>query len=72
MLTDKQVEDRINELEKYNDDLKLILSNLGLKRSATMDEYQMFLEWTTNLEFNLDLKLIECSYQTQLVLLSVD
>lgn len=54
LLTDKQVEDRINELEKYNDDLKLILSNLGLKRSATMDEYQMFLEWTTNLEFNLE------------------
>lgn len=54
ILSGEQVENRINELEKYNDDLKLILSTLGLKRSATMEEYQMFLDWTNNLEFNLE------------------
>lgn len=54
LLSGEQVENRINELEKYNDDLKLILSTLGLKRSATMDEYQMFLDWTNNLSFNLE------------------
>lgn len=54
LLSDKQVEDRIAQLEKYNDDLKTILTSLGLKRSASMEEYQMFLDWTVNLEFGLE------------------
>ncbi len=54
LITADQVENRINELEKHNDDLKLILASLGVKRAATMEEYQMFLDWTINLEFGLD------------------
>lgn len=54
LLTSEQVENRINELERYNEDLKLILSSLGFKRNATMEEYQMFLDWKNNLEFSLE------------------
>lgn len=50
----EDVEVRINNEELYSDDIKLVLTTLGIKRACTMEEKSMFLDWTTNLGFNLE------------------
>ena len=50
----EDVEMRINNEERYNDDIKLVLNTLGIKRACTMEEKSLFLEWTTGLGFGLD------------------
>ncbi len=52
--TVEDAQERINSEERYNDDVKLILTTLGTKRACTMEEKSMFLEWTTKLGFTLD------------------
>ena len=42
-----------NEL-LYSEDIKLVLATLGVKRACTMEEQTMFLDWKTNLGFELD------------------
>lgn len=52
--TIEQVDARILNEERYNDDIKLILTTLGTKRACTMEEKSIFLDWTTKLGFSLD------------------
>ncbi len=52
--TASQVDERIENEERYNDDIKLVLTTLGIKRASTMEEKDMFLDWTNNLGFSLD------------------
>ena len=50
----EQVELRLEEQVKNTSQVKDVLNLLGLKRNPTTDEYQMFLNWTKDLEFPLD------------------
>lgn len=50
----EDVEMRINNEERYNEDIQLVLSTLGIKRTCSLEEKSMFLDWTTGLGFNLD------------------
>lgn len=50
----EQVNDRLEEQEKNTSQVAVVLKALGIKRSPTTDEYQMFLNWTKELEFPLD------------------
>lgn len=52
--TVSDVENRISNEERYNEDIKLILLTLGIKRTCTMEEKNMFFDWTDNLGFALD------------------
>lgn len=46
---------RLETQERVSGDVVLILKSLGIKRSATTEEYQMYLNWTDDLEMSLDL-----------------
>ena len=50
----EQVEIRLEEQVKNTSKVKDVLNLLGLKRNPTTDEYQMYLNWTNDLEFPLD------------------
>ena len=50
----EQVENRLEEQLKNTSQVNDILKLLGIKRNPTTDEYQMFLNWTNDLEFPLD------------------
>lgn len=52
--TIEQVDARILNEERYNDDIKLVLNVLGTKRACTLEEKSIFLDWTTKLGFTLD------------------
>lgn len=52
--TVEDVEARINSEERYNEDLKLVLTTLGIKRASSLEEKDMFYDWTNNLGFTLD------------------
>lgn len=52
--TVEQVDARIVSEERYNDDVKLVLTALGTKRASTMEERSMFIDWTVNLGFTLE------------------
>ena len=52
--TCEDVEDRILEQERSSGDVADILKAMGLKRTASFDEYQMYIEWTKELEMPLD------------------
>lgn len=54
----RTVEDVCNRLEaqeRITGDVVLVLKALGIKRSATLEEYQMYLNWTGDLEMPLDI-----------------
>ena len=48
------VENKIIDLEKTNAKLLDILKGLGLRRSATMDEMQLYLKWTQTFGFSYE------------------
>lgn len=50
----EQVEFRLEEQVKNTSQVKDVLKVLGIKRNPSTDEYQMFLNWTNDLEFPLD------------------
>lgn len=50
----EDVELRISNEERYNDDIKLVLTTLGIKRACSMEEKDLFFDWTQNLGFTLD------------------
>ena len=52
--TCEDIEERILDQERSSGDVVDILKAMGLKRTASFDEYQMFLEWTRELEIQLD------------------
>jgi len=49
----QDVLNRIEDQERLTGDINLVLKAMGIKRSATMDEYQLFLNWLQELEFDL-------------------
>ena len=53
--TSEDVDNRLVEQETISGDVVLVLKALGIKRQATTDEYQMYLNWTKDLEMPLDL-----------------
>lgn len=52
--TEEEADARIVMEEHYNDDIKLVMTALGLKRNCTLDEKSMFLDWSNNLGFKTD------------------
>lgn len=55
ILTCEDVEERLKEQEKSSSDVCLVLKALGLKRTPSNDEYQMYLDWTKELGMPLDI-----------------
>ena len=51
--TFQAVEEKFMEQEKASDSIGQILTTLGLKRKADIDERNMFLKWTKSFGFNL-------------------
>lgn len=52
--TVEDVRDRLESQERVSGDVVLVLKSLGVKRGATLDEYQMYLNWTRDLDVPLD------------------
>lgn len=55
ILTCEDVEERLKEQEKSSSDVCLVLKALGIKRTPSNDEYQMYLAWTKEMQINLDI-----------------
>ena len=53
--TSEDVDNRLVEQEMVSGDVVLVLKALGIKRQATIDEYQMYLSWSKDMEMPLDL-----------------
>jgi hypothetical protein len=53
--TCEDVEKRLQEQERVSGDVVLLLKALGIKRVATTEEYQMYLNWANDLEIPLDI-----------------
>ena len=49
------VEERIDEQERISGDIALLLKAMGIKRVATSEEYQSYLQWKNDLDFGLDI-----------------
>ena len=58
LLTEKQVDEHIKELENYSGDLTLIFKALATKRSPDLEDRQMLLRWTNKLNYKLDAILV--------------
>ena len=54
ILTTEKVEERLMELEKRSGNILETLKALGLKRSATFEERNLFLKWTKDFGFLLE------------------
>ena len=52
--TSEDVENRLLEQEKSSGNVMEIMKALGLKRSASNEEYDLYLKWTKELEIELD------------------
>lgn len=51
----EDVELRISDQERITGDITLLLKALGIRRSATYEEFQMYLQWKNDLDFGLDI-----------------
>ncbi|MBE5739146.1 MAG: DnaD domain protein [Clostridiales bacterium] len=51
----EDVEERIVSQERISGDISLLLKAMGIKRVATSEEYQMYLQWKNDLDFGLDI-----------------
>lgn len=52
--TVEKVEERLMEQQAIGSDISLVLKALGSKKSASIEEYQLFLNWTDTLGFSSD------------------
>ena len=52
--TSEDVDERLLDQERVSGDVVLVMKALGSKRQASIDEYQMYLNWTKNLDMPLD------------------
>jgi DnaD/phage-associated family protein len=48
------VEDRLISYEQYSDNVKLLLKAMGLKKVGGIEEKEMYLKWTKELDFSFD------------------
>ena len=55
ILTCDDVEERLKELERNSDDVQAVLKALGIKRSATEEEYSLYLDWKDELKMPLEI-----------------
>lgn len=51
--TCEKVEERLLKQEAADSDLTLVLSALGTKKAPTVDDYQLFITWSQQMEFDL-------------------
>ncbi|HOO23337.1 MAG TPA: DnaD domain protein [Clostridia bacterium] len=58
LLTEKQIDDHIKELENNAEDIREIFKTLGIKRAPDLDDRQMYLNWTRRLNYKLDAVLV--------------
>lgn len=63
LTTEKAVSERISELENNNQDIRAIFQALGLKRSADLEDRQLFLKWTAKYNYKLDAILVAAKAQ---------
>ena len=53
--TSSDVDARIQDQERISGDIVLLLKAMGLKRQAAIDEYEMYIDWTKDMEIEKDL-----------------
>lgn len=53
--TSEDVDNRLIEQERISGEIVLLLKAMGIKREASIDEYQMYLSWTKDLEMTTSL-----------------
>ena len=53
--TSEDVDNRLVEQERVSGDVVLVLKAMGSKRQATAEEYQLYLNWTKDMDIPLDL-----------------
>lgn len=51
----EDVEGRIDEQQRISGDITLLLKAMGIKRTATSEEYQSYLQWKNDLDFSLEI-----------------
>lgn len=51
----EDVESRIDEQQRISGDIVLLLKAMGIKRAATSEEYQSYLQWKNDLDFSLEI-----------------
>lgn len=51
----EDVDNRLIEQETISGDVVLVLKAMGIKRQATIDEYQQYLTWTKDLDMHVDI-----------------
>lgn len=51
----EDVEERILDQERISGDISLLLKAMGIKRTATNEEYQMYLQWKNDFDFTLEI-----------------
>lgn len=54
LLTEKQIDEHIAELENNSEAIRAIFKKLGIKRIADLDDRQMYLRWTRQMKYELD------------------
>lgn len=64
ILTAEATEERLQELKRSTGEIKEVLQALKLKRNAKSEEYDMFLEWTREMGFSLEIILYVAKSQT--------
>lgn len=55
VLTSSDVDERLMSQERISGDVSLVLKSMGIKRSASIDEYQMYLHWTNDMGVPLEI-----------------
>ena len=53
--TSADVDVRLEDQERVSGDVVLVLKAMGIKRQASAEEYQMYLEWTKDMDLPLDI-----------------
>lgn len=54
LLKEKQIISRVEELEAYSEDLRLVFGALGVKRAPSFDDRQLFSSWQKEYSFTLN------------------
>ncbi len=63
LTAEKAVSERISELENNSQDIRAIFQALGIKRSAELEDRQLFLKWTAKYNYKLDAILVAAKAQ---------
>ncbi|MEG1752104.1 MAG: DnaD domain protein [Clostridia bacterium] len=65
ILSSKDVEQHLFELEQQNGEINKLLSQMGIKRIPTIEEREMFKKWTSDMDFSLSTLLFIVKNQKQ-------